>query len=123
MTDKLYCPRAAENGGGPNSPFKAPMNGEMTWREDRTCSYCGSIDPEDFLKAMAEGQLITPTDKSYKAYADIPGRSFTKFYFQHLDEAQRERFIELVNARRVNWAAPGHLYVMPFFCKAVEPGS
>jgi len=32
VADKEYCPRALENGGGPDSTFKPPFNGEMTWR-------------------------------------------------------------------------------------------
>lgn len=69
MTDKFFCPRAAENGGGPNSPFRAPMNGEAEWREDGSCSYCGSLNPDTFMARLEAGDVETiPTDKSYKAY-------------------------------------------------------
>lgn len=40
-----------------------------------------------------------------------------KFYYQHLSEAQRGEFIELYNARRMTVGYPGHLYVLPFFCR------
>ena len=70
-----FCP----DGPGPNSPFKAPLNGEMTWNVrpngDRTCSYCGSLHPDDFLDIMQryaageEGYSFSLTDKSYKVYA------------------------------------------------------
>ncbi len=42
------------------------------WREDGTCSYCGSIREEAFFAAIAAGEQLSPTDKSYKAYIEIP---------------------------------------------------
>ncbi len=39
-----------------------------------------------------------------------------KFYFQHLSEAEQDRFIELHNTRKLNLGFPGHFYVPPFFC-------
>lgn len=89
-----YCPR----GAGPDSPFKAPMNGEMTWRAeangDRTCSYCGSLHPDDFLDIMRRyaagevGYCFGLTDKSYKVYANRAGvqnasQGGIKFYGHH----------------------------------------
>lgn len=103
----LFCPR----GPGPDSPFRAPMNGEMEWRDGR-CSYCGSVSEEDFFKAVEAGSEIVPTDKSYKVY--VPGG---KFYFQHLSQDGQQKFIDLLNAGRVNVGAPGHFYVLPFFVK------
>lgn len=42
------------------------------WRSDGTCSYCGSIKPEEFMEAVWHGDQIGPTDKDYKAYVDLP---------------------------------------------------
>lgn len=178
MTDTFFCPRSYENGGGPNSPFKPPMNGEATWKPrdgHLTCSYCGSLHPDEFMKAAEAGVEIGPTDKSYKAYLDVPdpgvgapaiyasanfpqeGEGWTqitpenraelpldqwqldnwpdghwvkveprratthaKFYFQHLSEAQRTRFVELINSKVMKVGMPGHFYVLPFFCKRVS---
>lgn len=117
MTDKFFCPR----GAGPDSPFKAPMNGEATWREDGTCSYCGSLRPDAFFAAVEAGATVVPTDKSYKAYVrggTLHGQS--KVYFQHFDEADQNRFIGLVNDKRMAMGIPGHFYVLPFFCRPVE---
>ncbi len=75
MTDTFFCPRALENGGGPDSPFKPPMNGETKWKPrdgHLVCGYCGSLHPDEFMKAAEEGVEIGPTDKSYKAYLDVP---------------------------------------------------
>ncbi|HET9554895.1 MAG TPA: hypothetical protein VFP50_18160 [Anaeromyxobacteraceae bacterium] len=88
---------------------------------------------------------LTPTDKSYKVYVrnaggdpfqqtyrDCPAgspphmpdacehwvtreTSETKFYFQHLDEQQRRRFVELLNEKKMKLGYPGHFYRLPFF--------
>lgn len=141
-----------------------------SWRDDGTCSYCGSLAPEAFFAAVERGDELVPTDKDYKAYVllkepepdklrvvgvtsdDLPedrrvgwepadpavlqadgyGRSPNyrwmlrkprgltrqgKFYFQHLDDAGKRRFIELVNTGRMKLGYPGHFYQMPFFCR------
>ena len=80
---------------------------EDMWRGDKTCSYCGSLHPDEFFKAIEEGLEITPTDKSYKVY--VSGSK--KFYFQHLSTDQQKRFIELVNAGQVNMGYPGYFCV------------
>lgn len=40
----------------------------------------------------------------------------TKFYFQHLSEDQKRRFIELLNAKTLHIDYPGYFYRAPFFC-------
>lgn len=150
MSDQpQFCPRAVENGGGPGSPFKPPLNGEMKWREDHTCSYCGSLNPDEFMRRLeARDVTLVPTDKSYKVYVEGPGftQTFrdcprdaickgpeecthwatravggTKFYFQHLSPEQQVRFIELYNSRCLRIGVPGYFYQLPFFCRRVEP--
>ena len=61
---------------------------------DRTCSFCGSLHPEDFLalvRLAAEGQPveIEPSDKSYKIYVGRrtvrnASEGGIKFYTWHL---------------------------------------
>lgn len=106
--DHFYCPR----GAGPDSPYKAPFNGEATWRDSGTCSYCGSISPDAFFAAIEAGEELTPTDKNYKVYVGHR----RKFYFQHLSDDEMNRFIDLHNARKLKLAYPGYFYVRPFFC-------
>lgn len=120
MTDKQFCPRAQESGGGPDSPFKAPMNGEMHWREDGTCSFCGSLSEDAFFKAIEEGVKLTPTDKNYKVYVDVQVQGAGKFYFQHLSDEGRTKFIELHNAKKLNIGVPGYFYTPPFFASPVK---
>lgn len=122
MSERFYCPRALESGGGPDSPFKPPMNGEAHWRDDRTCSYCGSISPELLFDQIEKGARLTPTDKSYKLYVDLIDARVdgtAKFYFQHLDDAGRDRFIALFNARAMTLGYPGFFYVAPYFARPI----
>lgn len=87
------------------------------WYEGyRTCTYCGSINPEDFLVLAAAGKQITPTDKSYKAYISlVTGEA--KFYYEHFSAEQQDKFATLYNEKKLKLAHPGFFYVLPFFCK------
>lgn len=118
----FYCPR----GAGPDSPFKAPFNGEATWRDDGTCSYCGSLRPDLLFAQIERGAKIGPTDKSYKIYVDLIGhqvRGAGKFYFQHLSDEEQTRFIELINTKAMNIGFPGHFYVLPYFARPAAPAA
>lgn len=157
----------------PDHVTQCPRGYEAFWKKDGTCSACGSLSPEDFLKACEEGAKLGPTDKSYKVYVDLPfpdaplrvvgsanhnpggepwfllteekcdehgldsyarahyvgqyvylGRDSTrhaKFYFQHLDEAQMQRFIDMLNGKKLNIGMPGYFYTRPFFIRYAEP--
>lgn len=120
MTDqaaKFTCPRAVED-GAVSPVFK--FGSEHEWRPDGTCSYCGSLSEGRFFEAVEAGEEVTPTDKPYKAYVRSAGGS-GKFYFQHLSEEGRTRFVELANSKRMRLAFPGHFYVLPFFCRRADP--
>ena len=99
--EKMVCPRRW---------LPAESDKPDAWREDNTCSFCGSLHPDEFLRRVEAGEVLTPTDKSYKVYL---GQS--KFYFQHFTSNQKQRFIELLNQQRVQFAEPGHFYVLPYF--------
>lgn len=135
----MLCARRSE------SPVMARrLPEEDHWRDDGSCSYCGSVSPETLFRVIDEGGVLTPTDKNYKVYVrgsglkqsyrdcpedaectgpdDCPHwvtRDVTesKFYFQHLDVDQRKRFIELLNAKKIKLDAPGYFYNLPFFIK------
>lgn len=49
-----------------------------------------------------------------------PATLHEKFYFQHLSEADRQRFIQMANAKKFNLAFPGRFYVTPYFCTVVQ---
>lgn len=82
---------------------------------DTYCSYCGSQHPDAFMRDVEEGAALTPTDKAYKVY----GKDHQKFYFEHLSVEQRTKFIELLNAGKVNLGMLGRFFVTPFFMKRV----
>lgn len=51
----------------------------------------------------------------------VAGATVTaKFYFQHFSAEQQQRFIDLLNAKKINIGMPGHFYVRPFFIAAPE---
>lgn len=78
------------------------------------------MQPEALFSAIDTGGRLTPTDKNYKVYVQVDEHE-EKFYFQHLDEAQKMRFIILLNENKITFAAPGYFYNMPFFIKVMEP--
>lgn len=38
-----------------------------------------------------------------------------KFYFEHLSDEQKTKFVEMLNAKKLNLDYPGHFYRLPFF--------
>lgn len=111
----MLCPRRAENGVMPGGPFNVPD--ADSWHPERnTCSWCGSLNPDEAMRRILAGAEVEPTDKDYKIYLRDDAGS-AKFYFQHLSTEQRIAFVEEVNAGKVKFAYPGHFYVLPFFMR------
>lgn len=88
-----------------------------SWREDGTCSYCGSMNPDKFMELVEQGAEVIPTDKNYKAYIRHGGHGQAKFYFQHLSKEQMAKFVDLYNAGTVK-VFGGFFYDAPFFMAA-----
>jgi hypothetical protein len=86
------------------------------YRDDDTCCYCGSMNPETFMQRLESGDVeLGPTDKNYKVYVSGEALNHARFYFQHLNEVQKARFLELLNEKKLQLEFPGHFYVLPFF--------
>lgn len=102
FTVKHFCPRRNEN---PAANLMFPDGDE--WKAGR-CSYCGSMHPDRFMELVRAGSVLGTTSKSYKVYVENG-----KFYFQHLSHEQRQEFVDLYNARKVNTDFPFNPY--PFF--------
>lgn len=51
-----------------------------------SCSFCGSLNPDRFMKLVREGWIVGPTDKNYKAYLDRPATDEEK-------RADKERWL------------------------------
>ena len=108
------CPRMEEL-GGVNSRLKFPRDSH--WREDNTCSHCGSMNPEELFEKIEDGSAsIVPTDKNYKIYVEGTGRN-RKFYFQHFSDKECQKFVDLLNDGKIQFRGSTGFYVMPFFLK------
>jgi hypothetical protein len=54
-----------------------------TWREDGTCSYCGSLNPDTFMRRVEDGTVfLGPTDKGYKVYVENNGGEKFKIHYR-----------------------------------------
>lgn len=68
MTVAHKCPRRHESMHEMHPDFDK----DDGWREDKTCTWCGSLHPDAFMQAAESGVEIQPTDKDYKSYLDLP---------------------------------------------------
>lgn len=83
-----------------NDPFSYRFE-EPHWREDGTCSYCGSITPEEAIRLLKiEGTHYSGSDWKYswphKFYIDNKDANprAIKFYNTHLQDATDEVIAE-----------------------------
>lgn len=90
-TDKNYKVYVRNNGG---TPFK------QTYRTDQPPK-----PGEVMVDPMDQSKWIWTTREV----------SETEFYFEHLSVDQRKRFVELLNAKKLNLDYPGYLYRLPYF--------
>lgn len=98
-----------------------PQPDTWDWGPDgnRTCSYCGSIHPDDLMKICElvlddERYAIEGTTKSYKVYVRQPGvvnasQGAIKFYMQHAhkdpSEEQKKLFADACRVSRERFEA------------------
>lgn len=123
LNDRFYCPRRAEDGVMPGSPFKGVH--EDYWHRGGGshppyCGYCGSISADLFMEWCRTGIMLGTTTKNYKVYvehyADGVCDQSGKFYFQHLSDDQRREFVELLNAKHtIGFSAGLGFTVLPYF--------
>lgn len=111
MSETMTCPRRM----GELGPWERD-EGIDHWRDDDTCSFCGSLKPSKFFELVEQGAVVGPTDKSYKAYVSGPMvhvHGAGKVYFQHFTEGDCQRFVDLYNAHTMH--VSGDFYRLPFF--------
>lgn len=120
------CGRRGESVHGMYDQSPLPDTWDMGPDGNRTCSYCGSIHPDDFMRVCRltledERYGVEGTTKSYKVYVRIPGvvnasQGAIKFYMAHAPkdptEEEQELFRSAVrvssersNARMEKWRA------------------
>lgn len=73
-----------------------------------------------YARAMSHAAAAEIVDAQW---AQMPhsGAMIGKFYYQHLSEAQRDEFLELLRSGEMHVGYPGHFYVLPFFLTRVAP--
>jgi len=124
--DRHTCPRRMQEMG----PWDREENLDrwskrsgLVKSKEPACTFCGSMQPDRFMHLIEHGYELGTTVKDYKAYLHNPtGGTVGKFYYQHLDEEQKLRFIHLLNSREVNIGVPGYFPVLPFFCRPNPAG-
>jgi hypothetical protein len=89
---RQLCPRRYESWQGKTGE-KFPDTWDLGPDGNRTCSYCGSIHPDDLAVIIQKSKTdsryaIEETDKNYKVYIRQPnvrnaGEGAIKFYRQH----------------------------------------
>ena len=63
----MRCPRRNEDA---RSDLMFPH--EDGYRDDDTCSFCGSLNPDTFMTRLEAGELtLGTTDKNYKVYVTV----------------------------------------------------
>lgn len=140
----LLCPRRSE------SPFKAIVEGDHWQGDDTCSYCGSLNPETLMARIEKGDIELGSTDKSYKVYVKNKGgakfpiwhtrtcpdvmtcdsktcthwtkdeRDTTKFYFQHLDLTQQERFVTLYNEKKLPFGPSEGFYVLPFFMKAVK---
>lgn len=68
-------------------------------------------------------QVTADLENEWAVTERASGVTAAKFYYQHLDDAQRDEFIGLVNDKAMRIGYPGYFYVLPFFATRMEAGS
>lgn len=102
------CGRRDDMFGVNRGDAELPDTWDMGPDGNRTCSYCGSIHPDDLMKICRlvledERYSVDGTDKSYKVYVRIPGvvnasQGAIKFYKQHAPRDASKEDQELFSA-------------------------
>jgi len=107
MTEKYTCPRRiAEGRHYGDSPLRGDGPDQDEWRDDKTCSYDGSLHPDVFMEYVKKEGMVGTTDKAYKFYMpDYEGEvaGVAKFYTHHLSEEQGWEFWKLWKSKKVHW--------------------
>lgn len=69
------------------------------------------------LSNVDTGGWMTLDPESWIQLAPVGNRRHSKFYFEHLSDAQKLRFIELLNEKKLRLEYPGYFYRLPFFVR------
>jgi hypothetical protein len=87
---------------GKQTYFEGDHNDEWLWRGPvpRTCSFCGSIHPDDAVRLLRDGWGVEGTGKAYKRYLNPPG------YEEYMSEWRKQLDVPLHERKRIDWWSP-----------------
>jgi len=93
--ERQCCPARIQQGRKPEG-IDLPDRWDKDQFGTRTCSYCGSVHPDDVLELIKEKGLgiQEKTTKNYKVYINAGTGRYYKFYSYHWDEGD---FIDKYN--------------------------
>lgn len=83
---------------------------KLTPENIETLPFERPVDREHHRERMKQG------DYWVRPYLEGPTKH-AKFYFQHMSKEGRQRFVALLNAKKLKIGYPGHFYVLPFFVR------
>lgn len=101
--ERQTCGRRGENGmDSETSPFVGAGSNRDHWRNNNTCSYCGSLRPSEVINLIKEKgfSVIERSDKSYKWYINSHANGHAKYYRAHDTKEFIEEYNELVRIKR-----------------------
>lgn len=94
---------------------KPLSDGEMAELKQRWLHDSRAVDVLDAIDGDPEAAHALEQQWRQTPGADGSGPMVAKFYYQHLSSAQMDRFVELINQKRMRIGYPGRFYVLPFF--------
>ena len=127
-TDKNYKVYVHNNGGAPfkqthriDTPEGRRKNAAVCAARIQQDPACEMSDADrDDAKRYAAGEELDPMDQRHWKWTTREVQE-VKFYFEHLNEEQKKRFVELLNAKKITLNYPGYFYRTPFFIRYGEP--
>lgn len=83
---------------------------------------------ENTYRMLVEGTLAARVEYAQECRVHLAAldtvraiRGAAKFYFQHFNEDEKKRFVELINAKGIVMGYPGHFYRLPYFVVPLPP--
>ena len=84
------------------------------WKSQRLAQ---AIRDTGTISGLAEEAIEAEVERHWAEHEEplVGGLMIGKFYYQHLSEDQKRRFVALHNEGKMAIGHPGHFYVLPFF--------
>jgi hypothetical protein len=84
----------------------------------RTCSFCKSMHPDEFMMLIRSGGNVGRTQVPYEApVVDRSGETVGKIDYLHLTDRQQAQFADMMRDESHHLGADGSIAATPFFAK------